>query len=97
MTLDLKGLDTRETEAWVKELGLEAYRANQEEAAKVIAEAFDGDIRNDSSGVRFNSILNGGPWGHVDVSGNGTVMIEIRNLPVRLAVQIGNLLKGETL
>jgi hypothetical protein len=72
----------------------EEYEANQEKAAQVIAEAFEGEIRNDNSGVRFSRILNDGPWGHIDVSGNGTVMIEIRDLPVDLAVQIGHLLKA---
>jgi hypothetical protein len=70
----------------------EEYEANQQKAAKLIAEAFGGEIRNDNSGVRFSR--NDGPWGHIDVSGNGTVMIEIRNLPVNLAVQIGHLLKA---
>lgn len=37
--------------------------------------------------ARFGSTLNDGAWGHVDVSGNGTVMIEMRDVPVELAVR----------
>jgi hypothetical protein len=55
----------------------------------LIAEAFDGELRCDR--VHFGSVINDGAWDYVEVS--GTVMIEMRNVPVELAVQIGRLLK----
>jgi hypothetical protein len=63
--------------------------ANQPNAGKLITETFDGEPSRKK--VRFGSIINDGYWGHVDVS--GTVMIEMRNVPVGLAVQIGELLR----
>ena len=68
----------------------EEYVTNQQNAGELIAEAFDGELRGER--VRIGSTLDDGYWGHVDVSGNGTVVIEMRNVPVELAVQIGRLL-----
>jgi hypothetical protein len=41
----------------------EEYVANQQQAGKLIAEAFDGELRGDR--VHFGSAFNDGPWGHV--------------------------------
>ena len=53
MKTDLKGLDTQETEAWVKELGMEKYRAGQirQWIFSKLAVSFD-DMTNVSKSVR---------------------------------------------
>ena len=59
------------------------YQTNQQPTT-------DGDIRDER--VRFGNAANDSAWGHSEV--NGTAMIEMRNVPVELAVQIGRLLMG---
>ena len=65
---------------------------NQQQTGKSIVEAFDGELRRE--GAHFGSAINNPAWGHMDVSGNGTVMIEMRrNVSVELAVKIECLLR----
>jgi hypothetical protein len=72
----------------------EEYVANQQKAGELIVEAFPyAELHRDGERVRFGSVSNGTPWGDVNLSGNGTVTIEARSVPVELAVQIGELLK----
>lgn len=54
-----------------------------------MAEAYDGKLSRET--VRSESSINDSYWRHVEQS--GTLKIEIRNVPVELSVQIGELQK----
>jgi hypothetical protein len=75
--------------AMERERQREGHVANQQQAGKLIAEAFDCELRRER--VHFGNVITDGAWGYVEVS--GTVMMEMRNVPMELAVQIGELLK----
>ena len=70
------------------------YVANQQKAGELIVEAFPyAEPHRDGERVRFGSVSNGTSWGDVNLSGNGTVTIEARSVPIELAVQVGELLR----